>query len=1044
MHRASAPVRIVHARVPGRVRYAVTAMRRNSSLASSVERLLRAEPGVHEVRAEVLTGTLLVLFEPRLSHEVFDQLLSRALDASVSKAPPATTVRRSSRAVAVAARTLQSLRGGARSVRKAWTLPQLPQLRRSQPTAVAVERTSERVAWHTLELGEVCLELEVEQPTGLTTSAAELRLQSFGTNTLPAPPRRSELEILLGQLTSTPVIMLGASALLSVATGGVADAVAILAVVGINAAIGYATESGAERSIAALSRTPHPFVPVRRDGRIQQVAVEQIVRGDLLVLAAGIFVAADARIVAAEELTVDESSLTGESVPVLKSAQPMSESSVPLAERVSMVYRGTLVTGGSGLAVVIATGVDTEIGHIHALATSVAETQTPMQQQLDHLGRQLAAGASIACAATLGVGLLRGQAPLPMFRTAVSLAVAAVPEGLPTVAITTLALGLKRMRAQRVVVRRLSAVETLGAVQAVCVDKTGTVTVNRMTVTAVQAGLDSYDVRAGVFVGRAGETGAFGHADLQWLLRLGVLCSEVNIEQQNGVVVLEGSPTESAIVQLAFDAGLDVRAVRTNHARVSIQARSETRSYMMTQHVTASGGLRAVKGRPSEVLALCGSYLKGGERFPLGDAERAHIENDNEHMAGRALRMLGVAFTDRDGELAGNLVWVGLVGMHDPPREGVGDVIARFRRAGIRTIMITGDQSATAHAVGKQIGLSSNGHLEIVDSTRLDQVGPEVLSALAQRADVFSRVSPAHKLQIVQALQRAGLVVAMTGDGVNDSPALKAADIGIAMGGGGTTAAREVADVVLEDDELQTLVTAIEQGRTIYDDLRKAVRFILSTNLGEILYTFTCVAAGLGEPLSPMQLLWINLLTDVLPELALAVQPPEADVLDRQPRDPARPMFTRTDLARIGVEGGVITAGALGAYLWSRARSGGGAHANSVGFTALTLAQLMHAWSARSEVHTIFDREQIARNRWLPLAVGGTMLLQVAANLTPPLRTLLGTIRLSAGDWATVAVAAIVPFIANETIKLAQRPERAADERASHNGAPRLLPSPAE
>jgi Ca2+-transporting ATPase len=360
--------------------------------------------------------------------------------------------------------------------------------------------------------------------------------------------------------------------------------------------------------------------------------------------------------------------------------------------------------------------------------------------------------------------------------------------------------------------------------------------------------------------------------------------------------------------------------------------------------------------------------------------------------------------------------------MQDPPREGVAQVIAQFRRAGVRTIMITGDQSATAHAVGKQIGLSENGHLEIVDSTRLDQIGPEVLTALAQRADVFSRVSPAHKLQIVQALQRAGLVVAMTGDGVNDSPALRAADIGIAMGGGGTTAAREVADVVLEGDDLQTLVLAIEQGRTIYADLRKAVRFILSTNLGEILYTFTCMAAGLGESLSPMQLLWINLLTDVLPELALAVQPPEADVLARPPRDPERPMFTQSDLVKIGGEGVVITAGALAAYLWSRSRTGPGQRASTVGFTALTLAQLAHAWSVRSESHTVFEHDDRPRNRWLPLAVGGTMFLQVLANLTPPLRALLGTARLSGSDWLLAGAAAVGPLIVNETIKVAQRP----------------------
>jgi Ca2+-transporting ATPase len=387
-------------------------------------------------------------------------------------------------------------------------------------------------------------------------------------------------------------------------------------------------------------------------------------------------------------------------------------------------------------------------------------------------------------------------------------------------------------------------------------------------------------------------------------------------------------------------------------------------------------------------------------------------------------------------------VWLGLIGMEDPPRAGVADVLARFRRAGLRTVMITGDQSATAQAVGKQTGLSDNGHLEIVDSTRLDQIEPAVLSALADRAHIFSRVSPAHKLQIVQALQQAGHVVAMTGDGVNDGPALKAADIGIAMGGGGPTAARAVADIVLEDDELSTLIVAIEQGRTIYDDIRKAVHFILATNLGEIIYTLVCTA-GLGTPLTPMQLLWINLLTDVFPELALAVEPPESDVLARPPRDPKRPMFTHPELIRIGAEGTIITLGALGAYAWSATRQGGAARAGTMGFTALTLAQLLHAFSSRSETHTVFDRTRLAKSRYMPIAVGGTIAMQVAANLLPPLRTMLGTVPLGLADWGVVCVAAGIPFVINETVKLALRPKPIAAGELLENITP-LLTAAAE
>jgi len=1051
----TAAFRILHSSVPGRARYAVKALERNAHLASLVEQTLGAKPGVKGVRASPVTGTVLLLFAPAASRDELDAALHKLVGNGASGPPlyaPSSSSYQSKESKETNGKPKFSTAAISKSVDAV-----LEKLRKAKRTpsdgADIVKHAGDHSgievyapSWHTLEVDEVCKELKVANTEGLTATAAEKRLATEGPNALTPPPRRSEFGILVDQLVSTPVAMLGASAVLSAATGGVGDAVAILAVIGINAAIGYVTESGAERSIASLSRAPSPSAHVLRDGRTQQIPTENVVRGDVLVLSSGVFVGADARLVHAEELTIDESSLTGESVPVLKHASALFESDAPLGERLDMIYRGTLVTGGSGLAIVVATGPSTEIGRIQALASGVEQNQTPMQKQLDQLGGQLAIGASVACAATLGVGVMRGEALVPMFRTAVSLAVAAVPEGLPTVAITTLALGLSRMRAQQVFVRQLSAVETLGAVQVVCVDKTGTLTVNRMTVTALQTGLVSYQVEAGQITSGEGTGANHASADFDWLFRVAALCHEVDVTEESGVVVLRGSPTESAIVQLALDAGFDVRGAQAKYPCVRMRRRSQTRNYMASLHDTDTGPMVLVKGRPSEVLGMCTTYLHDGERVPLGDAAIAQIENDNERMAGHALRVLGFAFREGgygDDDEVEDLVWVGLIGMQDPPRANVAEVIARFRSAGVRTVMITGDQSATAQAVARQVGLSEDGHIEIVDSTRLDRIEPAVLGALANRAHVFARVSPAHKLQIVSALKRAGSVVAMTGDGVNDSPALKAADIGIAMGGGGTTVAREVADVILEDDELMTLVTAIEQGRTIYDDIRKAVHFILSTNLGEIMYTFTCVASGLGDPLTPMQLLWINLLTDVFPELALAVQPPESDVMARPPRDPARPMFTPNDLLRIGWEGTVITGGALTAYLWARRANGPGPHAGTVGFTALTLAQLLHAWSTRSETHTIFDRTSLAQNKWLPIAVGGTMVLQVLANLVPGIRRLLGTVPLTPVDWGVALACAIGPFLINELTKLALRPTPIVVTGDAFF-APNLLPTPAE
>jgi Ca2+-transporting ATPase len=1021
-------ISLIHARVPGRRRYAVSALRRDDELCARAAQRLRAVDGVTDVRASPLTSTVLVQFASEEACEQIEAALCELFSAVIVHPPvPAAPASGPNLFAGIKAK-LQSRAAEPRAPRQTSTQGASGASAQVDAAPAAPPPDSDE-AYHALTIEEVFAKIE-GRAEGLTGADAAARLAADGPNALRPAPRRSQLRILLDQFASTPVAMLGASALLSAFTGGIGDAVAILAVLGINAGIGYGTESGAERTITSLTAAPNLEVMVLRDGKELRVLTSEIVRGDVVLLSPGVIVPADGRVISAQDLTIDESALTGESMPVGKAALDGFEPHVPLAERVNMVYRGTLVTGGSGRVVIVATADRTEVGRIQSLASGVEQRDTPMQQQLDKLGSQLAVGAGVACAATMGVGILRGQAPLPMLRTAISLGVAAVPEGLPTVAISTLALGLSRMRDEKVLVRQLAAVETLGSVQVVCLDKTGTLTENRMSVVALNAGRSAFAVQDGRLKDSKGAAVEGLGADVATMLHVSVLCSEVELDEVRGACVLKGSPTESALVQLAMDLGIDVREVRNRHPLRSMQRRAERRNYMSTLHDTLSGRFLAVKGRPSEVLAMCAAQLLDGEIVPLSDDERERIETENECLAGRALRMLGIAYLDREGEITHDgdslpeLVWIGLIGMEDPPRPGVADVIASFHTAGIRTVMITGDQSATAQAIGKAVGLSENGSVEIVDSTRLDKLDPEVLSALAQRTHVFSRVSPAHKLQIVQALQRAGYVVAMTGDGINDGPALKAADIGIAMGAGGTTVAREVADVVLSDDKLQTLVLAIQQGRTIYEDIRKAVHFILSTNLSEILYTFASVVAGLGEPLTPMQLLWINLLTDVFPELALAVQPPESDVLARPPRDPHRPMFVREDLLRIGLEGTVITTSVLGAYVWARRALGPGPQASTVGFTALTLAQLLHAISARSEHHSIFDREHLARNPWLVAAISGTILLQLGASFIPGLRSLLGTVPMTPRAWGVSLAAAGTPFLVNEALKLTARRER--------------------
>jgi len=985
------------------------------------------KPGVRSVSASALTGTVLILFDPdKPIDEIIALLEEVAESASHSKdRMPASQPRSETRDFSLPSlpaiwNDLKSFAG--RAARQgnfiSSALRSLSPPRSDQSESSKEQRQQE---WRLVEADDVITFWQSSR-TGLDSRQVESRLREYGYNVLPQAEPRSTLAIFLGQFRSLPVVLLIGSSVISALTGGVVDALVILGVVFLNAGIGALTERKSERTITSLLNARQPTALAVRDNRVQEIKGEEVVVGDLLVLTRGAYVAADARLIEVERLTVDESLLTGESVPATKTVRRLDSPLLPLGERVNMVYRGTVVTGGSGLAVVAATGGGAEIGRIQSLIASTYQPETTMQRQLRGLGNQLVSGAGAACGLMFVVGLLRGYGLREMLQSSIALAVAAIPEGLPVVATTTLAYGVKNMRERNVLVRRLEAIESLGAVQVMCLDKTGTITMNRMSVVSAVAGMNRFRVVGGQFFLGEEAINPLAHEELLWLIQISALCNESEVSRENGSTVIKGTPTESAIVQMALDSGIDVSELRQEWTLVRTVYRTEDRNYMSTLH-RADGRpeLLAVKGNPQEVLALSRWYMQDGQVRELTEQVRSDIRAENERMAGAALRVLGVAFREDDeASVEQGLVWLGMVGILDPPREGLRDLIAVFRKAGIKTVMITGDQSATAYAIGKELDLSAGQPLEMIDSIRLEDMDPELLGALAKRVQIFSRVNPSNKLQIVQALQREGKVVAMTGDGINDGPALKASDIGIAIGKGAEVA-REVADIILLDDRLETMISAIEQGRTIYDDIKKSIHFIAATNLSEIMVMLGAVGAGMGQPLNPRQLLWINLLTDVLPELALAVEPPETDVLNHPPRDPAAPIIAAPEFRRIGVEAGLMTGAALTSYSIGFARWGTGQRASTMAFLSLTSAQLLHTISSRSTHHTIFDRERLPDNKYIPIAIGAGFAVELLSEFAPKLRRILGTARLGIGDLLICGGAALASFATNEVLKFVER-----------------------
>jgi Ca2+-transporting ATPase len=891
--------------------------------------------------------------------------------------------------------------------------------------------------WHALDPKVVAPLLNVDPQVGLTTAQVSDRQRQYGRNTLQRIRPRSAWRVLIDQFANVVIALLAVAAAITWATGDGAEAIAILIVLVLNAAVGFATEWQAGRALDALRRQTRTLTRVRRDGFDSTVSAEELVPGDIVILNAGDHVPADARVLEAVRLETEESALTGESTTVEKSSDAVSEQT-PLADRRSMIYVGTAVAAGRGVAIVVSTGSATQLGKIGRLVATSTKERSPLEIQLAHLGRRLVYLVLVIAAIVMMTGWLRGDGLWLMVEVGISLAVAAVPEGLPAVTTLILALGVLRMAQQRAIMRRLPAVETLGSTTVICADKTGTLTENRMTVREYYLS-DGRRVEI-----EEGEKSLQDDPLLEQAVRIGILCNEASFHAEaTDETRTIGDPTETALLVVADALVLDVSHERTTHPKIAEQPFHSSTKRMTTLHRKSDGQhFAALKGAPAVVLDACSNYHDAdGNTVPLDDDALARFVFANELMANRALRVLALAVKhfetgvehSSNEALESGYTFVGLVGMIDPPRPGVAEAIQRAKTAGIRTVMLTGDQLNTGIAIARELGLGKQ-EPTALHARDLIATEPRRLADLARNTDVFARVSPEEKLRIVVALQQAGEVVAVTGDGVNDAPALKRANIGVAMGQRGTEVAKEAADVVLADDNFATILKAVEGGRTIYANITKFVHMMFSHNLGEVLMIFTAIAAGLPLPLLPLQILWMNLVTDVFPALALAVEPASKGIMNQPPRSSRTTLLSKPFLILIGWQAAMLAAIGLGAYKWALEVYGPGAHSRTIALFALVSIQLGHTFNCRSRTHSAFAG--VFTNPFLWIAVVIVVLLQLLAIYLSPLAAVLGTVTPSTIDWIVIGSCGLLPIVIVEAAKLAFRTLSSAtntDQRARRN-----------
>lgn len=865
--------------------------------------------------------------------------------------------------------------------------------------------------WYTLSTKEVEKQMQTNIEFGLNEKQVEDKQNKFGLNKLEEKKKESIVIKFIKQFNDFMIIILIIASIISAVVARLEgsndyfDSIIIIAIVVFNAIMGLVQEAKAEKSLEALKKMTAPTCRVKRNGKISTIKSEQIVPGDIVLLEAGNYVPADCRLISSSNLKIEESSLTGETVPVLKEANSILKEKTALGDMVNMAFSTTIVVNGHGEAIVTDIGMNTKVGKIAKMIITNEAPETPIQKKLEEVGKSLGIACLGICLLIFVIGLLKKIEPIEMFMTSVGLAVAAIPEGLPAIVTIMLSIGVTKMAKKNSIIRKLPAVETLGSSSVICSDKTGTLTQNKMQVTKI-ANIN-------------GETNDKEY--IKWLMGMATMCTDVEISKENGKMELTGEPTEKAIVSKALDEGQNKNELYNVMKRVKDIPFDSSRKMMTTIHKMPNGYRVITKGAPDVLLKRCNKVYDNGNVTTLDYSKTKLIENQNNKMADEALRVLAIAYLDIpnlpskiDTEtVEKNLIFIGLIGMIDPPREGVKEAVATCKKAGIKTVMITGDHIITAKAIAKDLGILRGSDLAVTGE-ELDKIPQSILQKNIMNYSVFARVTPEHKVRIVKAYQSTGAVVAMTGDGVNDAPALKNADIGIAMGKNGTDVAKNAADMVLTDDNFVTIVEAVKQGRNIFDNIKKAVHFLIATNIGEIVTIFLGLVLGLKSPLLAIQLLWINLVTDSLPAIALGLEKPEADIMDKKPRDSKKGIFADGLWQRIITEGtmlGILTlvAFSVGNYLYDIEVG------RTMAFVSLGLLELVHSFNIKSE-ESIF-KVGLFENKYLMGAFILGVILQIVVVVIPSVAEVFKLVPLTQVQWMYTFGISILPLVIMEIQK---------------------------